>query len=378
VDTGQRGTGPDRHPGHGRTATPTPVSAVDCDVHHTVSDLSALFPFLPDRWVDFCVESGVDGFEPAFYPPGMPLSARPDARCEGVPAGSDPNVVRAHVLDDPGAGRAVLNCLYAVQALHHPEWSAALATAVNDWQAARWLAADPRFLASVVVSPQDPRAAAEEIARVADEPRFVQVLMLASSPIPLGGREHWPVYAAAEAAGLPVAVHPGVGGPNPLSPVGWPSHYIEDYAGAALTIASQLTSLVCEGVFAVHPGLRVVLLESGVTWLPSTMWRLDKNWKALRREVPWVDRPPSEVIREHVLLSVAPFDAPPGADADWVRRFLTQLGSARMLLHASDYPHWHHGDGPSTLMEHLSPAERAQVLRGNAAELYGLPEEDPL
>ncbi len=375
-ELGERRAGPDRRssPAH----TPTAVAAVDCDVHHAVPDLPALFPFLPDRWVDFCVESGVDGFDPAFYPPGMPLSARPDARTEGSPPGSDPDLVRRHVLDEPVAAWAVLNCLYSVQAVHHPGWSSALAAALNDWQAIHWLAADRRFLASVVVSPQDPRAAAEEIARLAAEPRFVQVLLLASSPTPLGRREHWPVYAAAEAAGLPVAVHPGVGGPNPLSPVGWPSHYIEDYAGAAMTMASQLTSLVCEGVFAVHPQLRVVLLESGVTWLPSTMWRLDKNWKALRREVPWVDRSPSEVIRDHVLLSVAPFDAPPEAGEEWVQRFLIQLGSARMLLHASDYPHWHHGDGPRTLMEHLSPAERAQVLRGNAAELYGLPEEDPL
>jgi predicted TIM-barrel fold metal-dependent hydrolase len=46
-----------------------------------------------------------------------------------------------------------------------------------------------------------------------------------------------------------------------------------------------------------------------------------------------------------------------------------------MLLHASDYPHWHHGAGASTLLGHLSSAERAQVLHGNAARLYGLPEE---
>nr|WP_278044839.1 amidohydrolase family protein [Pseudonocardia sediminis] len=172
-----------------------------------------------------------------------------------------------------------------------------------------------------------------------------------------------------------MAIHPGVGGADPLSPVGWPSHHIEDYAGAALTLQSQLTSMIAEGVFATHPGLRVVLLESGVTWLPSLLWRFDKNWKALRREVPWVDRPPSRLIREHVLLSVAPFDAPPGADRDWVDRFLSQLGSAGMLLHASDYPHWHHADGPGTLLGQLSPTERAQVLHGNAAELYGLPEE---
>jgi uncharacterized protein len=353
---------------------------VDCDVHPAVPGISALFPFLPQRWVDYCVESGVEGFEPASYPPGVPLSARPEARRDDTVPASDPGVVRAHVLDDGGADPAVLNCLYAVQALHNPDWSAAMARAVNDWQAAHWLDADRRFRASIVVAPHDPRVAGDEIARVASDPRFVQVLLLASSQTPLGQRQHWPIYAAAEAAGLPVAIHPGIAGSNPPSAVGWPSHYIEEYAGAALALQSQLISLVSEGVFAVHPELRVVLLEGGVTWLPSLMWRFDKNWKGLRREVPWVDRPPSRIIREHVLLTVAPFDGPPDPPDSWVDRFLTQLGSVEMLLFASDYPHWHYGDVERSLLQHLSPAERERVLRGNAGRLYrfiGVDEEDP-
>ncbi|MCW0214300.1 MAG: amidohydrolase family protein [Pseudonocardia sp.] len=350
------------------------TAVVDCDVHNAVPRLSALFPFLPDSWVDYCRETGVEGFDPAFYPPGAPLSARPGSRVGDGPPGSDPDVVRAHVLDATGARWAVLNCLYAVHALHNPDWAASMAGALNEWQAVHWLAADPRFRASIVVSLRDPHAAAEEIGRRAGN-GFVQVLLPASAPAPLGQRSFWPVYAAAEAAGVPVAVHPGVGGANPLSPVGWPAHHVEDYAGAALTLQSQLTSLVAEGVFAAYPGLRVVLLESGVTWLPSLMWRFDKNWKALRREVPWVDRPPSQVIREHVLLSTTPLDAPPALDRAWVDRFLTQLGTVRMLLHAGDYPHWHHGTAPAALLEQLSPAERELVLGGNATRLYGLPEE---
>lgn len=356
------------------TADGAATVVVDCDVHNAVPRLSALFPFLPDLWVDYCRETGVEGFDPAFYPPGAPLSARPQSRVGDGPPGSDPVVVREHVLDAGGARYAVLNCLYAVAALHNPDWAASMARALNDWQAERWLATDARFRASIVVSPRDPRAAAEEIERTAGE-GFVQVLLPASAPAPLGQRFFWPIYAAAEAARLPVAVHPGVGGANPLSPVGWPSHFVEDYACAALSLQSQLTSMVAEGVFAAYPGLRVVLLESGVTWLPSLMWRFDKNWKALRREVPWVDRPPSQVIREHVLLSTTPFDAPPALDHAWVDRFLTRLGSVRMLLHAGDYPHWHHGDAPTALLEQLSPAERGLVLSGNAVRLYRLPEE---
>src|SRR3712207_9196923 len=80
----------------------------------------------------------------------------------------------------------------------------------------------------------------------------------------------------------------------------------------ALTFASQVTNIVSEGVFDQWPSLRVALLEAGWTWLPAHMWRFDKEWKNLRRLVPWVKRPPSEYIREPIRLTVQPLDAPEG------------------------------------------------------------------
>lgn len=344
-------------------------AAVDCDVHNAVPEIAALFPYLPERWRDYCVEHGVTSLAPNYYPPGAPLSARPEARGDG-PAGSDLEVVRDQVLDTPGADLAILNCLYAVQPIHNEDWAVAMARALNDWQAAYWLDADPRFRASIVVPPQNPSRAAEEIERLAGHPGFVQVLLLAYSQTPLGNRGHWPIYAAAERHGLPVGVHPGVAGGNPPLPVGWPSYYIEDYAGASQAMQSQLVSLVCEGAFQKYPELTVVLLESGVSWLPSLMWRLDKNWKGLRREIPWVNEPPSEIIREHVRLSVQPFDGPDSGEH--VRQIVEQIGSTDLLLYASDYPHWHHRDPQESLLRHLSPDEREQVLRGNALRTYRL------
>jgi hypothetical protein len=345
--------------------------SIDCDVHNAVDDIAELFPYLPQRWSDYCVEHGVTSLAPAFYPGRAALSATPESRSSGRAPGADPELVRAQVLER-GVDVAILNCLYAVQPIHNEDWAVAMASALNDWQAQRWLAADPRYRASIVVPSQNPQRAAQEIERLAGHGGFVQVLLLANSQVPLGNRAHWPIYEAAAAAGLPVGVHPGVAGGNPPLPVGWPSTYLEEYAGAALAMQSQLTSLVCEGVFSRFPALKVVLLESGVTWLPSLMWRLDKNWKGLRREIPWVADRPSVVIRRHVRLSTAPFDGPLATEQarDHLPRFLDQLGSVDMLLYSGDHPHWHHRDPEQSLLQFLSPAERRQVLRDNGLATY--------
>jgi hypothetical protein len=85
--------------------------------------------------------------------------------------------------------------------------------------------------------------------------------------------------------------------------------------------------------------LRIVLLESGWTWLPSLFWRLEKDWKGMTREVPWVQRSPAAVLRERVRVSLQPIDAPP--DPQQLVDVLEQLGSDEMLLHSSDFPRVH-------------------------------------
>jgi predicted TIM-barrel fold metal-dependent hydrolase len=114
----------------------------------------------------------------------------------------------------------------------------------------------------------------------------------------------------------------------------------------------------------------VVLLESGCTWLPSLMWRFDKEWKGLRREVPWVRRPPSDYIREHVRLTLQPFDAPP--QPNHLLRLVDRLGSEEMLLYSSDYPHWHDDTPEPRLPEIPTAGLAAKIMYENARALYQL------
>ena len=333
---------------------------IDCDVHGRIGPVSEILPYLDRNWRDYMTESGVDSVDTKDYPASSPLAGSPDVTDAGV-------LAREH-LDRNAVDRAVLVVLSAVPIIHNAYYAAALARAVNRYLAERWLADDERLRGSLVVAPQDPQAAAEEIAHWAHDERFVQVLLPVLSRMPYGKKAFWPIYAAAADAGMPVALHAGSLMGDPPTAVGWPSTHAEDYVAQASAFQSQLMSLVTEGVFHEHPALRVVLAESGFTWLPALMWRLDKNWKGLRREVPWITGYPSDVMREHIRLTVAPADAPD--DARQILDVVDQLGADEMLLYATDFPHEHGEPPPERWIDLLAPDRATKVRSASALATY--------
>jgi hypothetical protein len=168
-----------------------------------------------------------------------------------------------------------------------------------------------------------------------------------------------------------VGIHAGSSYHHAVTGSGWPSYHLEDYAAQSLGFHTQLGSLVCEGVFVKFPRLKVVLIESGVTWLPPYLWRLSKFWRGVRSEVPWIDRPPEEIVRDHVRLTTQPFDSPPNgpAAAQHIGRLMDQLGSDEMLLFATDFPHWQF-DGDEMLPDGIAPDVRRKILIDNAFATY--------
>jgi predicted TIM-barrel fold metal-dependent hydrolase len=347
-----------------------PVSlegAIDCDVHPQVPGIRTLVPYLDDYWREMVEVRGIDGFESRSYPPLSPLSARPDWRGRNGRAAESVEPVKSQLFDRWRLGNAILNCLYGVQLIMDEHLAAAMAKAVNDWIAREWLDAEPRLSASIVVPVQNPELAVEEIERRAADRRFVQVLMLVMGDMPLGRRFYWPIYAAAERHGLPIAVHTGSAYRQAVTAIGWPSTYAEDYCHQAQAFQGQTGSLISHGVFNKYPGLKVVLSESGITWLPPFAWRFSKNWRGLRMEIPWVERAPIELIREHFRLTLQPIDAPDEADA--VLKLIEHLGSDDVLLYSSDYPHWQF-DGDQSVPDGLPAALRRKILVDNPLATY--------
>jgi predicted TIM-barrel fold metal-dependent hydrolase len=342
---------------------------IDCDVHPAMPDVRQLLPYFDEYWREQITNRGLErnDFSLTSYPAAAPLFGRPDWRpAQGLP-GRNAATLCAEALDPFGSSHAILNVLHGCQALYTEDMALAFCRAINDWVAREWLDRDPRLRAAIVIPIQNPDLAAEEIERVAADRRFVQVLVLVMGDMPLGRRGYWPIYRAAERLGLPVGIHAGSTYRHAPTPMGFPSFHLEDYVGQAQAFDSQLLSLIAEGVFAKFPALKIVMIESGFTWLPTFLWRTNKIWRGLRAEVPWVKRPPAEIVRESVRFTLQPVDAPP--DAAMLTRTMEQIGSDDVLLFSTDYPHWHF-DGEDVLPEGLPAATLRKLLVENPLATY--------
>jgi predicted TIM-barrel fold metal-dependent hydrolase len=334
-------------------------NAVDCDVHVAPASVQDLFPYLSDYWRQYVTEAGVRLTDMAHaYPPAV-TGPVPHSFAE----------LTERYLEPAQPQLAVLNCVTGFETHRNPYFSAAIAGAVNDWLREEFLGRDDRMRASLAVSAVSPDDAVAEIERVGEDPRFLQVLLPVRSDLPWGHKNNHAMFAAARERSLHVGLHAwGRPGKAP-TPSGFTTTYLEDYLGNQPIAQAQLLSFVSEGVFERVPDLRVMLMESGFAWLPPLLWRFDKDWKGVWREVPWVTEPPSEYVRRHFAMTTAPAHIPDDPAA--VDQLLEMLGGTGMLAYASDHPH-EHGVGIQPLLAQLSDEDRDGVLRGNASELYGL------
>ncbi len=340
---------------------------IDCDVHPTIESTEVLLPYLDDYWREQVTMRGLANMDVATYRATLPLTTRPDWRNDKGRGAASVEAMARQILDPQGTGIAICNVVYGGSSLFHPYLAAAICSAVNDWLAREWLDRDDRLRGSIVVPIQDIDAAVREIDRVAADERFVQILFPVAGDMPFGRRYFWPIYEAAARHGLPIAIHPGGGGRFPPSYDGWHGLYSEDYFLQAHTLQAQIQSLVYEGVFSQYPELRVVILESGVSWLPPFMTDCDNKWMALRREVPWVKDSPSDVIRRHIRFSTQPFDVPDGGDE--AMKIIEMAGSDDIFLFATDYPHWQY-EGDTPCPSGLTDEVREKIMRTNPLATY--------
>lgn len=338
---------------------------VDTDVHNVFQNFSS---YLPEPWAGQWDRIGMGTGVMWHNPRGG--SRRDATPPDGGSPGSDPEFLITDHMDRFGIEYAILTGQSTIPLGVDVDYANAVATARNDAMVDQWLGVSDRFRGSIQINSDDPLAAAAEIRRVGGDPRFVQVMMASTTRRPLGQRMFLPIFEAASEFGLPVAIHPGSEGKGsafPPTPSGYPSRYMEWHNILPINYMAQVNSLVTEGIFERFPDLTVVAIEGGIAWLPHLMWRMDKNYMALRDTVPWLRRLPSEYIIDHIRLTTQPIEEP--ARPEHLLQILDMIAPEKTLMFSSDYPHWDN-DNPTKILRGLPAATRERVFSGTAMELY--------
>jgi predicted TIM-barrel fold metal-dependent hydrolase len=247
----------------------------------------------------------------------------------------------------------------------------------------RWLEEDwgfsyrDRLIGVPMLSLADPEAALAELNSLIG--RGARMVHVRPAPVPgpngtgrsLGDARHDPVWARLAEASIPVAFHLGDSGYNAIAGAWGAKATFEGFGETdALSrvlvsdraIHDTLASLIVDGVFHRHPGLRVASIENGSDWVHLLVKRLRKQ----ANQTPWIfHEDPGETVRRHLWVT-------PYLEEDL--RSLADLIGVERILFGSDWPH---GEGlaqPMDFTKELSAFDEAEVrriMRENCLELLG-------
>jgi predicted TIM-barrel fold metal-dependent hydrolase len=193
---------------------------------------------------------------------------------------------------------------------------------------------------------------------------------------PLYDPDYDPLWAALQDLDIPVNVHGGAGVPDYGKYDFSMLLYINE-----VNFYSQrpFVHMLLGGVFERFPKLKIVITETGCTWVPGLLERLDQTIIKIRDtgatgEIKYTDAnkrtlTATEAFHQNVWMGISQPGPADVAAAD-------QVLAADRFMWGSDYPH-DEGTCPFT-REHLralfhdrDPDAVQAILAGNAAKLYG-------
>jgi predicted TIM-barrel fold metal-dependent hydrolase len=258
--------------------------------------------------------------------------------------------------------------------------------AYNDWLSEFCAAQPERLIGVPQLSLDDPQAARDELERLAKRGGLRHVNILASRATPPVYDDAWePFWALAEEVNIPIGFHLAVlvkktrlderdrGAANLVVMVA--SRYAQEPTG--MQLLEPMTGLIFTGVLDRHPGLRIVMAEAGLAWVPGMIQGLDiwyqrtRDGRRLTGAGP-IDLPkllPSEYFHRQIWISFV--DDPLGV------KMVGSVLDADKVMFGSDYPHpastWPNSQTViAQQMLGLPDAVRQNILGGNARRLFGI------
>ena len=298
------------------------------------------------------------------------------------PAYREP-AARVALMDEQGMEGCLLFPTLGVgmeQALVHDPHAAHTAFhAFNEWILDDWrFNYQQRIFAAPYLTLLDPDRAAAEVEWAIENGARVVVMRAGPVLAPSGSRSpgdavYDPVWARLAEAGILVAYHSGESGYHRYAVEWGESAEMEAFrhnpfttiTGADRPIFDTVTALICHGVFARHPRVRVATIESGSEWVPTLVRKMKKSYSQVPTAFSGGD--PVQQLRDHVWVS-------PYYEDDLVA--LKDCIGAERIVFGSDFPHAEGLADPSSFVNDLggfSDAEIRLIMRENARQLVHAP-----
>ncbi len=267
------------------------------------------------------------------------LSQTLNTKWDEVPPGAKEPHARVQVLDSEGLTASILyptiGLLYA--GIRDPEVAAVTCNAYNRWVADFCRVAPTRLYAVGTVPLQSIDLATVELENIAK----LGLCGATIRPTPSNGRRlNDPAYEgfwkAAEELNLSISIH----GSFAIDTI--PSVASDRYPNRELffshvichPLEQQMASLdiICGGVLARHPKLRISFLEAGSGWILYWLDRLDSHYEKMGQLIPWLKQRPSDYFRQQCWIAYDPDET--------TLEYVLQHGLGRNILWGADYPHF--------------------------------------
>jgi predicted TIM-barrel fold metal-dependent hydrolase len=265
-------------------------------------------------------------------------------------------------------------CLFPTPMLFlglHPqvEMEVAMCRAYNRWLCERILAQEPRIISMLYLPFNDPEWAYRTVKDFGDKKGVVGFMVTSPRYKPVHDNAYMKTYALLEEMGKPISFHAAYNWDDRA--IQMTNRFISAHAlGFMWFNMIHMTNWVINGLPERFPKLKVMWIESGLTWAYSLMQRLDHEYMMRTSDCPSLKRKPSSYMRE-MYFSSQPMEVP--EDKSILEATFKMIKADTQLVWSSDYPHWDF-DLPSVIYDlpFLKEQDKRNILGGNAARLFNL------
>jgi 2,3-dihydroxybenzoate decarboxylase len=283
----------------------------------------------------------------------------------------DLDQVRLQHMDEAGIDRQVIAITAPGVQVMDKGTAVSIARLANDQLAEAVRRHPTRFTGMIAIAPQDPTAAAKEIERGVTQLGMKSVIINSHTQGEyLSDPKFWDIFAAAEAHGVPIYLHPN----------SMPRNMIESFQecgldgaiyGFGVETGIHALRIMTAGVFDRFPKLQMIIGHMGEA-LPFWAYRLDYMHRATVASnrypsVKPIQRKPSEYLRENFYMTNS------GVAWEPAIKFTQSVVGVDRVLYAMDYP-YQYAPEEVTMMDNMqmSAEDKKKFFQTNAEKVFGI------